>query len=154
MCQTSAFCRGEPFDEARKAMVAHWPRKGRRSGAAPARCKRRQRRLGAACGEAGRRGRQRGSRGIYRQGQRARELRISSIRARGGRRLRVARRGCLSRAVREVGDGLTCGAHLAVAARGGERGRARGGRPGGRLRARGRRPWAKWPARLVGVLLG
>ena len=46
-----------------------------------------------------------------------------------------ARRGCLSRGLREVGNGLTSGARLAAAARGGERGRLTGaggfGRAGG-----------------------
>ena len=50
--------------------------------------------------------------------------------------------------VREVGDGLTGGAHLAAAARGGEQGRARGSRPGRRLRARGR-PWAEMAGGLA-----
>ena len=76
--------------------------------------------------------------------------RISSIQARGVRRLRAARRGCLSRAMREVGDELTSGARLAAAVRGGERGRARAvdraegvGGAGAGLGPNGQ--WAGWP---------
>ena len=71
-----------------EAMVAYWRRKGRRSGAALARCKRRQRRVWEAWGEAGRRGRLRVARGIYRRGEGVRVPRICIIREGLARRLR------------------------------------------------------------------
>ena len=68
-----------------------------------------------------------GVRGIYRRGQ---ELYGAADKPhpRGSRAaVSGARQGCLSRAVREVGDGLTGGARLAAVAIGGERGWARSG---------------------------
>ena len=122
--------------------MAYWRRKGRRSGAAPARCERRRRAVGAAWEEAGQRGRQRGARGIYRRGEGVRVPRISIIREGLARRLRE-RGGKLIRAGQAGGWG-----------RADERGPPGSGSERRRARARAGRSTSVGGFRALGAGLG